>query len=194
MGTTALVLGILAIVLAFIPILGFVSYPLSILGVIFGLVGLRRVSKRTATNRGVTLTGLIASVLGFVLVIVSTVAYVSAISAGVQGVNKSLTAVHNVTYKVSSTNGGKVSVNYTQGSSGSGSLIQVPSPWTLDASVTGVSAILSATGAIDFQNPNAKDGLTCEIVDKDTGKSLVKNSVPASGNASVSCVATNFGN
>jgi hypothetical protein len=36
MGTAALVLGILAIVLAFIPIVGFVSYPLAVLGIIFG--------------------------------------------------------------------------------------------------------------------------------------------------------------
>jgi hypothetical protein len=40
-------------------------------------------------------------VLGFVLAIVSTIIYVGAIHAGVQGVNNSLNAVHNITYKAS---------------------------------------------------------------------------------------------
>jgi 2-polyprenyl-6-methoxyphenol hydroxylase-like FAD-dependent oxidoreductase len=44
MGTAALVLGVFAILLAFVPILGFASYPLAVLGIVFGLVGLRRVS------------------------------------------------------------------------------------------------------------------------------------------------------
>ncbi|NMI02088.1 DUF4190 domain-containing protein [Pseudonocardia acidicola] len=193
MGTTALVLGILAIVLAFIPILGFVSYPLAILGIIFGLVGLRRVSKRLATNRGVALAGLIASVIGFVLVIVSTVLYVGAINAGVQGADQALNGVHNVTYKVSTTDGGKVTVSYTQGNIGSGGLIQVPSPWSLDTTVTGASAVLTATGGGNIQDINHAQGLTCEIIDKDTGKTLVTNTVPPSANATVTCSTINFG-
>lgn len=194
MGTTALVLGILACVLAFIPILGFVSYPLALLGIIFGLVGLRRASKGIATNRGVALAGLIASVLGFVLVIVATVAYVSAINAGVQGVNKSLNAVHNVTYKVTTTDGGKVIVSYTQGTSGMGSQTNTSSPWTQDTTVTGSVAVLTASTGVDIQNPNKQVGITCSIVDKDTGKTVVTNTVPPSGGATVTCSANNLGN
>jgi hypothetical protein len=77
------VLGILAILLAFVPILGFVAYPLAILGIIFGLVAVRRVAKQLANNRGVSVAGLVTSLVGLVLVIVSTVIYVSAINAAV---------------------------------------------------------------------------------------------------------------
>lgn len=193
MGTTALVLGILAIVLAFVPILGFVSYPLAILGIVFGLVGLRRVSRRRATNRGVALTGLISSVLGFVLVIVSTITYVGAINAGVQGVNNSLNAVHNITYRASSSTGGKVIVSYTQGKDGSGSQTEAQSPWSVDTTVTGSVAVLTVSSSLDISNPNKQEGVTCAILDKDTGKTLVTNTVPPSGGATVSCTASNLG-
>lgn len=83
LGTTALVLGILAILLAFVPILGFIAYPLAILGIIFGLIAVGRARKRIATNRGVSVAGLVTSLIGLALVIVSTVIYVSAISAAV---------------------------------------------------------------------------------------------------------------
>jgi uncharacterized membrane protein len=124
MGTAALLLGIFAILLAFVPILGFASYPLAVLGIVFGLVGLRRVSHHIATNGGVTAAGLITSLFGLVLVIVSTAAYVGVINAGAQGVNSSRTAMHNITYRASSNTGGKVIVTYTQGKDATGGQIE----------------------------------------------------------------------
>src|SRR5690242_6597908 len=170
MGTAALALGILAIVLAFIPILGFASWPLSILGIIFGLVGIRRVGKRRATNKGVAVSGFVLSIIGLVLVIVSTVMYVSAINAGVKSLDNSLNAEHHVTYRVTTTSGGAVSVTYSKGHAGSGSVVNVPSPWSVDTTVTGSVATLTASSALDVKNPNRTEGLTCSIVDADTGK------------------------
>jgi hypothetical protein len=191
LGITALVLGVLAILLAFVPILGFASYPLAILGIVFGVVGLRRVSRRVATNRGVALAGLITSVIGFVLVIISTVLYVGAINAGVQGVNDSLNAVHNITYTASSTSGRPVTVSYTQGNNGSGSQTQVKSPWSVDATVIGGVAVVTASSGFDINGK--QDGVSCSIVDRDTGKTLVTNSVPPSGGATVTCTASDLG-
>ena len=193
MGTAALVMGILAIVLAFIPILGFASWPLAILGIIFGAVGVRRVAKRRATNKGVAVSGLVLSVIGLILVIISTVRYVSALNAGVQSVNNSLNGEHHVTYKVTTTSGGAVSVTYTQGRAGSGSAVGVPSPWSADTTVTGSIATLTASAGLDVQNPNRAEGITCAIVDDDTGKTVSTNTVPPSPNASVSCNTTDLG-
>lgn len=195
LGVAALVLGILAILLAFVPILGFVAYPLAIVGIILGLVGLGRV-RSGRSSRGITLAGLIASIVGLVLVIVSTVVYVSAIGAGVASADKAVNGVHNVTYKVTSTNGGKVVVGYAQGTAGpgTGGAVSVPSPWSVDTTVTGSSAFLTASSSVDIQNPNATEGLTCEIIDKDTGRSVVKNSVPPSPGASVTCSTFSLGN
>jgi hypothetical protein len=188
MGTAALVLGIPAIVLAFIPIVGFVSYPLAVLGIIFGLVGVPRAKKGHATNKGVAISGLIASVVGFALVIVSTVIYVSAIGAGVKSVTDANNAVHHLTYQVSSTNGGQVSAIYDQGTNASGRVVGVPSPWSIDVTVTGTSAMLSADGYTDIgEDFNRTDGLSCSIIDRDTGKVVITNSVPASAHAHVFC-------
>jgi hypothetical protein len=193
MGTAALVLGILAIVLAFIPILGFASWPLSILGVIFGLVGVRRVGKRRATNKGVAVSGFVLSLIGLVLVIISTVMYVSAIGAGVKSMDNAINAEHHVTYKVTTTSGGAVSVTYSQGRSGSGSVVDVPSPWSVDTTVTGSVATLTASAALDVQHPNRTEGITCSIVDADSGKTVATSTVPPSANATVSCDTTDLG-
>ena len=193
MGTAGLVLGILAILLAFVPILGFAAYPLAVLGIVFGLVGLRRVGSGAADNRGVTVAGVVTSVLGLVLVIVSTVLYVGAINAGVQGVNRSLNAAHNITYRASSSTGGKVIVTYSQGKNGSGSAIEAMSPWSVDTTVVGPVAVLSVGNSIDILDPDKREGVTCAIVDKDTGRTLVENSVPASQSATVTCTAGNLG-
>ena len=108
MGTAALVMGICAIVFAFIPVLGLVSYPLSVLGIIFGSVGIARASKGNATNKGVAIGGLTTSVVGFILVIVSTVLYVSAVDAGIKGASKDLASVPGVSGSQSEAVGSQV--------------------------------------------------------------------------------------
>jgi hypothetical protein len=61
LGTAALVLGIIAVIFSFIPLVGIIAWPIGITGLILGFVGLARVNRREATNRGVTIGGLITS-------------------------------------------------------------------------------------------------------------------------------------
>jgi hypothetical protein len=96
MGTAALVMGICAIALAFIPIIGFASYPLSVLGIVFGGVGVARASKGKANNKGVAVSGLTTSVVGFIVVIVATVLYVGAVDAGIKGASRDPVSVPSV--------------------------------------------------------------------------------------------------
>lgn len=63
LGVTALVLGILA-VLTFFTIVG--GIVLGLLALIFGIIGLRRVGKRLATNKGVAVSGIVLGVLGVI--------------------------------------------------------------------------------------------------------------------------------
>jgi hypothetical protein len=67
LGTAALVLGILAVLFSLIPLIGIVAWPLGITGLILGFVGLARVNHREATNRGVTIAGLITSGVALVI-------------------------------------------------------------------------------------------------------------------------------
>lgn len=77
-GTTALVLGIVGVVFSFIPIVGMVAWPMVILGLIFGILGIRRVGKGVATNKGAAIAGTVLSAIGLVICVVWAAAFGSA--------------------------------------------------------------------------------------------------------------------
>lgn len=59
LGVAALVIGIIALVLCWVPFVGL----LGIVAVILGFIGIRRVSRGAATNRGMSITGVVTGVL-----------------------------------------------------------------------------------------------------------------------------------
>lgn len=65
---TALVLGIVALVLAFIPIINVVSFVLAALAIIFGIVGLI-VGGRRRSGKGMSITGIVLGALALVVAI-----------------------------------------------------------------------------------------------------------------------------
>lgn len=66
-GITALILGILAFILAFIPLIHFFGMLLGIVAIILGFVGLSRVRRRIASNRAMPIIGM---VLGFLSLLI----------------------------------------------------------------------------------------------------------------------------
>jgi hypothetical protein len=81
LGTTALVLGILAVLFAMIPIIGMIAWPLSILGLIFGVIGVARLRSGKADNKGVAISGTVLSAIGLILCIVWVAAFSNAVSS-----------------------------------------------------------------------------------------------------------------
>lgn len=77
MGTAALVLGILAIVLCWSAIGGII---LGALAIIFGIIGIRRVGQRIATNKGAAIAGLVTGIVGLIIAVIFTIAYGSILS------------------------------------------------------------------------------------------------------------------
>ena len=69
MGTAALVVGVVALVLAVLLIFFPIAFVLGILAVIFGFVGIRRADRGEANNRGHALAGLVCGALALVLAI-----------------------------------------------------------------------------------------------------------------------------
>lgn len=69
-GVTSLVLGIVGAVFSLIPIIGVIAWPLVILGLIFGILGIVRASKGAATNRGVAIAGTALSAVGLLICMV----------------------------------------------------------------------------------------------------------------------------
>lgn len=59
MPVAALVLGIVGLVLSLVPCLGMYALPLTILGIIFGVLGMKK-----ETGRGMSIAGLVCGVVG----------------------------------------------------------------------------------------------------------------------------------
>lgn len=75
LGVAALVLGIVGVIFAVIPVVGlFFAIPLGALALIFGAVGVARAGKGKATNKGVSVAGLILGLLTFGVAILMSVA------------------------------------------------------------------------------------------------------------------------
>lgn len=75
LAVTSLVLGIVGIVLVFIPIIGYITLPMAILGVIFGVVGWRG-----GERKGMAITGTILSVIVLVLFVIAVAVIANALN------------------------------------------------------------------------------------------------------------------
>lgn len=78
LGLAALILGIVAFLTSWFPLLGI---PVGVVGLILGILGLNKVKKGLATNRGMALAGVILSAIGLLFaigwIILSAVLYAS---------------------------------------------------------------------------------------------------------------------
>lgn len=69
MGTAALVVGVVALVLAALLIFFPIAFILGILAVIFGALGIRRADRDEANNKGHAIAGLVCGAVAFVLAV-----------------------------------------------------------------------------------------------------------------------------
>jgi hypothetical protein len=76
-GTAALVLGILAIVLCWSAVGGIV---LGVLAIIFATLGIRRAGRGEATNKGMSIAGLVTGIIGLIIGVIFAVALGSFLS------------------------------------------------------------------------------------------------------------------
>ena len=156
-GVAALVLGIIAIVLAFIPVIGVVAFVLGGLALILGIVGVTRKGR----PRGMSIAGL---VLGLVSLIVAgivtalTAAVVDAVDQSVQELDSDLNSMHSVEYRATVDSGeAEASFGTTNGMSNE----DFTGSWSTDAELSGFDAAsLTVTG--DLMS-GAEQELTCEI-------------------------------
>lgn len=77
LGTAGFVLGLLAVIFAFIPIIGVIAWPMAILGLIFGIIGINRARQGAATNKGLAVAGTVLAAIGLVICIAWTAALAS---------------------------------------------------------------------------------------------------------------------
>ncbi|MET7995295.1 DUF4190 domain-containing protein [Amycolatopsis sp. NPDC005232] len=90
LGVAGFVLGLIGLVFAFIPVIGLIAWPLTILGVIFGVVGIVRVNKGEADNKGMAITAVVLSAIGLVICVVWTVVVGAAVKDVADGLPKTV--------------------------------------------------------------------------------------------------------
>jgi hypothetical protein len=85
LGTAGFVLGLVGLIFAFIPIIGIIAWPLTILGLIFGIVGTVRANRGQASNKGLAITAVVLSAIGLVICVLWTAAFGKAVNDAANG-------------------------------------------------------------------------------------------------------------
>lgn len=79
MAITALVLGIIALITSFLPIINNLSFVLVILGVVFSIVGLVGISRGKKSGKGIAIAALVICILSGVIVMATQSMYSAAL-------------------------------------------------------------------------------------------------------------------
>ena len=100
-----MILGILAIIVAFIPCFGWWALVMAIVGVVLSAVSLNQ-AKKVGASKGMAVTGLICSIVAIIIVIVWMALFASAVGAvadavkdsgAMDSLNKAMEELKNIT-------------------------------------------------------------------------------------------------
>ena len=81
LGLTAMVLGIVAAVLAFIPCIGWLGFIPGVLAIIFGALSLKKVNAGEADGKGMSIAGLVCGLVAVIINIAMIVIFAGAVAA-----------------------------------------------------------------------------------------------------------------
>jgi len=171
LGTTGFVLGLVGLIFSPIPFVGTVAWPLVILGLIFSVLGFVRTRRGVATNKGLSIAGMVCSIIGLVICILWVAAFGSAATSVVNQSN----ATHTITYDVTG-DAKSATIDYSSYSNGgfSDSSQQVSLPWHKDEKASGLfsGSTLTVTTGLD-----GGGSVTCKV----TVDGVVKKQETATG-------------
>jgi hypothetical protein len=97
LGTAGFVVGLIGLLISFIPLIGVVAWPLVVLGIVFSAVGISKAVKGRATNKGLSIAGLVVSVIGLVVCIVWAMVVKTASDEINEEANREAVIVYEVT-------------------------------------------------------------------------------------------------
>jgi hypothetical protein len=98
-GTTALVLGIVGLLISFIPFVGVIGAICGLIAIVFGFLGLGRVKRNEANNRGLAIAGIVTGILAIVI----TVLYFAVFGAFVNEADNYVDCINKIDAPVNST-------------------------------------------------------------------------------------------
>ncbi|WP_349863757.1 MmpS family transport accessory protein [Leifsonia sp. WHRI 6310E] len=193
LGIAALILGILALIGAFIPFLNYGAWVLGLIGLILGIVALVQKNKKKGTALTGTILSGVAIVLSIILSIVYTAAFASAVNDSIKEQIKKDDVVASqpveVVYEVTgtSTDSNITYSTYSDGASKSETASAQALPWTKSITVKkGGTFDFSSFSVVATAGMDGGD-LACKLTV--AGKVVAEQS--ATGQyAVVSCLAT----
>lgn len=147
-GTSGFVLGLIGLIFSPVPVIGVVAWPLVILGLIFSLLGYLRTRRGEATNKGLSIAGIVLSAVGLVVCILWVAAFGKAVNDVNQEANRSVTVHYEVTG-----NAPNATISYTTFGDGDTSTSQEEVnklPWSKDLTTKGLfkgGSLTVTTGA-----------------------------------------------
>ncbi|GAB3145456.1 hypothetical protein GCM10027258_36000 [Amycolatopsis stemonae] len=156
LGTAGFVLGLLGLLFSPIPLIGVIAWPLVILGLILSFVGLSRANKGVASNKGLSIAGVVLSAIGLLVCIIwvavvgkavsdaanslPTAPPVASLPAAAAG-DAPAAAKHTVVYKVTGT-GKAGNITYTtDGMTTTSQESHVKLPWEKTIELPGDQAL-----------------------------------------------------
>ncbi|MCP2255176.1 membrane protein [Prauserella aidingensis] len=166
LGTAGFVLGLIGLVFSPIPFVGVVAWPLVILGFIFSLLGFLRARRGEATNKGLSVAGIVCSAVGLVICILWAAAFGEAVNDVNEEANREVTVQYEVTGDAPS-----VSISYTTFGDGNTSMNQADVtdlPWSKELTTKG----LFKGGSLTVSTGSQGGSVTCTVtVDGEDTKS-----------------------
>jgi heme/copper-type cytochrome/quinol oxidase subunit 2 len=158
LGTTGFVLGLVGLVLSPIPIVGLVAWPLVVLGVVFSAIGIARTRSGKATNKGLSIAGLVLSILGIGVCVFWTVVVNQAVDEVEQEANREVTITYEVTGDAPA-----VDVDYTTYGGDdvtTATEAGVPLPWSKEVTTSG----LLKGGSLIVTTGEQGGSVTCRVL------------------------------
>jgi Mycobacterium membrane protein len=157
LGTTGFVLGLVGLVLSPIPFVGVVAWPLVVLGIVFSAIGIARTRSGKATNKGLSIAGLVLSILGLGVCIVWVLIINQAVDEVEQEANREVTITYEVTGDAPA-----VDVDYTTYGDDVSSAQEtgVPLPWSKEVTTDG----LVKGGSLIVTTGEQGGSVTCRVL------------------------------
>lgn len=167
-----LLLGVAALVVTFVPDVGFVAWPLGGIGLVLAITGLVQAKKGTVGDRGIAITATVATVAAL-LTTAGMLLYSTFLGGGESGLHMPAVGSdkHTVTFQVTSAGGatvryGSLSDQRTENAPAS------TDAWEGGASYNNGSYLLTLTA--DTRNSNMTNEISCAILVD--GKKVAENS------------------
>ncbi|WP_246382368.1 DUF4190 domain-containing protein [Prauserella isguenensis] len=166
LGTAGFVLGLIGLIFSLIPLIGVIAWPLVILGLVFSLIGFFRARGGKATNKGMSIAGIVVSAVGLVMCIL----WLGAFGNAANEVDKEANRETAIRYEVTG-DARNASVSYTTFGDGTTSTSEetvAELPWSKDLTTKG----LFSGGSLTVSTGAEGGSVTCTVtVDGQDAKS-----------------------